>query len=70
LIGAVAANVTPPTAMLRLVELADWLFESDTLTVNIEFVPIADFAGVPEISPVPGVKFSPAGRLPEITDQV
>ena len=70
MIGLGAANVTPPMAMLRLAEVADWLLESVTLTVNVELVPIADAAAVPEIIPVSGVRLNPAGRLPEFMAQV
>lgn len=67
--GFVAATVTPPMAMLRLVDVADWLLASVALTVNVEVAPIAEAAGVPDITPVPA-KLSPAGRLPEAIDQV
>ncbi len=40
---------------------------SVTVTVKLE-VPLA--AGVPEITPVDAESASPAGRLPEVTDQL
>jgi hypothetical protein len=42
-------------------------FASFTCTVKVE-VPV--FVGVPEITPVELAKVSPAGRLPDDTDQV
>ena len=50
--------------------MAEVLFESVTLTVNVEVVPMADAAGVPEMIPVPAVRVNPAGRAPEATVQV
>jgi predicted signal transduction protein with EAL and GGDEF domain len=38
-----------------------------TVTVKLK-VPLA--FGVPEITPLPAATLSPAGRLPEVTDQV
>jgi hypothetical protein len=44
-----------------------WLSASVTVAVKLD-VPLV--VGVPEITPVLGVKLSPAGRLPEVIDQV
>ena len=43
------------------------LDESATLKVRLE-VPLA--VGVPEMTPVAGARLSPAGRLPDVMDQV
>jgi hypothetical protein len=40
---------------------------SFTVAVNVE-VPVV--IGVPEITPVDGVRFSPAGSLPDVIDQL
>jgi hypothetical protein len=49
----------------------DWVavaaFASFTCTVKVD-VPVV--VGVPEITPVELVKLNPAGRLPDVTDQV
>ena len=42
-------------------------FASCTCTVKVE---VPAVVGVPEITPVELVKVSPAGKLPDVTDQV
>jgi hypothetical protein len=44
-----------------------WLSESFAVTVKLK-VPLA--VGVPERMPVADARVRPAGRLPEVTDQV
>jgi len=63
-----AGVVGPATTSERLTDLVfAGLPASMTLTVNL-LVPVA--VGVPEISPVLAVSVSPAGRLPDVMDQV
>jgi hypothetical protein len=62
------ASGDPVDAIDNIANLV-WIGELLSLTVTVKFdVPVA--VGVPEITPVDGERVKPAGRAPELIDQL
>ena len=71
MVGSVDATIASVVGLTRIAAVADLvcagLLLSVTVTVKVED-PLA--VGVPEIIPVDDARVTPAGRLPELIDQV
>jgi hypothetical protein len=68
----VPGPVSTGAAAERVIEAADdmvWTGLPLSLTVAVKFE-VPDAVGVPEIVPLVAARVSPAGRLPELIDQV